>query len=372
MYKQNSIGITVGQLQLENNISQALDDDFAISFTLQRQEAGYFCDLVKHPVEPPSCITGVEMTKREEDEQKGASACLDYFRFTFPDSVSLSSIIEFLNIDGWVELPYGRYNYRAGQIAGHVSVYHSGQEGMGTCVEISGQGCRQLESSGRVTDWQAFVRQVHAMGGKYTRFDVALDDKVGLLGLDTIKEAMLKKTYSGHMTTFEPHEKYDLRTGKYKHRELRLGSRTSENYIRVYDKALEQRVEGHWIRFEIEVKGDRANLVAMLFADQGMSPLLGYIRSVIDFKEEGATVVKSRWRLADWWVAFLEGADKVRLKLETKQANLDQITRWLYKQVSASLALYLESEGGDLDSLLKLIDYGRPRINPIKRSMCLT
>ena len=98
---------------------------------------------------PPSSNTGAANTERALD------AKVDWFQGTFKEA-SLQTILELFggpNVLGWEGLPNGRYGYQHGMVRGNVRVYCDGQEGMGIHVLASGEGCRQLEAEGLVTQW---------------------------------------------------------------------------------------------------------------------------------------------------------------------------------------------------------------------------
>lgn len=87
-------------------------------------------------------------------------------------------------------------------------------------------------------------------GAKFTRLDFAFDFNShgeDMRALSILAREMLedKRTTAFYQMQGKP-------SG------YTVGSRSSEFYIRVYDKALEQGKEYRWIRAELEVKGDRA------------------------------------------------------------------------------------------------------------------
>ena len=58
--------------------------------------------------------------------------------------------LKLLGMEGcsWDELGHGRNGYRKGLYFGSISILYDGNPGMGTCLDMSGQGCRSFEEYG--------------------------------------------------------------------------------------------------------------------------------------------------------------------------------------------------------------------------------
>jgi hypothetical protein len=130
-----------------------------------------------------------------------------------------------------------------------------------------------------------------------------------------------------------------------------FGSRQSESFLRIYNKQAEQvdkgeEDPGHWIRVELELKGDRSHLVALRYLEDGVTAIIGLIRNQIDFKQISSDINPSRWPTAPWWGAFLDWADKTKLCAPREKPTIDRTKKWLFNQVAPSLAFTVEYEGG--------------------------
>lgn len=208
---------------------------------------------------------------------------------------------------------------------------------------------------------------LHSEGFEFTRVDFALDDTVGMLDLTQI----ISSVKAGAFVS---------RARKWTHIEnseggetISFGSRSSDSYIRIYDKAAEQTqakkkfVVGHWVRVELELKRERADaailtLLASINPDEQVKNVFGWFRSALDFKTIGTDSNKSRWQTVEWWEKFLAYCEKVRIFLSQSVRTAQQVVDWIDRQVAPSLLVamtVLEPEG-----LLKLASNAVSRLKP--------
>ncbi len=114
---------------------------------------------------------------------------------------------------------------------------------------------------------QAICRWINELKGHGTRVDVALDDRTGhatvshvIAAADAGQAVMRWRTYDAKRRC--SYKGQDDIQGEM----VTFGSRQSETYLRVYDKRMEaagkgETVEGPWVRWELEFKKDRAQLM---------------------------------------------------------------------------------------------------------------
>jgi len=291
---------------------------------------------------------------------------VDWLSYTAPEGTPVEQLLPVTPPIAWQDLPHGALGYRYGKRAGHVTVYWGGTvDGMGTHVVISGQGCRELEAWG-LTSWWGYLKVITDSGWHVSRLDYAIDDRSGLLDLETVVTAFRAGQYTSPSLRWSVLDSGD-RPGVVAGRTCYLGSTKSDTRIRIYDKAAEQDSPAgdHWIRVELQLRNDRATAAAAAHADAGEHSgelIAGLLRRQLDFKSGQATDCnKSRQQTADWWDAFLAGAAKVRLTLAPATRTLESVLGWLNKQVAPSLALVLAAAGGDLTGLVEMVESGRQR-----------
>ena len=101
---------------------------------------------------------------------------------------------------------------------------------------------------------------------------------------------------------------------------------------------------------EFEYKGARAQAVADYIVTHRVNwreAAMGWFLAYLDFKEPGTDENKSRWKTCDWWLKFLEYASKVRLFISRVTKTVDDVKRWVNKQVAPSLFVLSMTIGHD-------------------------
>jgi phage replication initiation protein len=341
---------------------------------------------------PPSSNTGVERT---EGVQR---ASVDYLRFVVNDG-DLGALLTQFGGDpaNWVDGKGGHF-YTQSKHYGGITIYHDGREaGMGICVQLSGQGCREYEGMAGFTSWKwefiNFCKMKEAGRLHFTRVDIALDDTSSLLTMERVKSS----TYAGHFTCRsgwqdEQHlsgggfgdlavtVKNSRKRGKVRQgATVNFGSRTSSAMMRFYDKAAEREargcaVEGEWVRAEYEAHDERADLLADAVAASDaneMGVLFASVMSVfIDFKKPNPKDSnKRRWVSEVWWQDFLATWAKTRLLLAPLVHSYDKLRAWAERQVAPSLAVLYEASENGRQMMTELMRAGRDRYKDKHRQM---
>lgn len=151
------------------------------------------------------------------------------------------------------EKPVHGYN-RARSTANLCRVqWHTERSEMGVHCTYSGQSLNIHAANGIAKD--RLVKFHVARGNKFTRLDVALDVRDSGLNIRSLA-AQLKRGKAE--TKFQTWNLLDGSTGQ----TLYLGSRQSEQFMRIYDKGKEQNDGTNWKRIELELKGSRAEMFA--------------------------------------------------------------------------------------------------------------
>jgi len=223
------------------------------------------------------------------------------------------------------------------------------------------------------------LRDIIRLKGQFTRIDIAIDDEgERLLRLDRILEKCYKseivtrfarwtQVLSGEVDPDVGFALSEIISGSFRDTEepgrtIYIGSRASESFVRFYDKRAQVLVKAkdtrpedlpeHWIRFELESKGERADAIARAI-DDGSLNITGYLRQIIDFKRPNKNEErKTRWTTSKWWSDFLGNAEKQKLTLPKYTPGLEEIVTWLKDQISG--ALYLAEETGRLSEVLNV------------------
>lgn len=314
---------------------------------------------------PPVSNTGVEMT---EDKEERYSKLVDWLSLTFT-TLTLPEVRAILPPLEWQPMERGMMGYRSGVRSGHVTLLYDGGQGMGVHLIISGSGCRELEALGFVSDWRPFMADLLKSGAAVTRFDVAFDDRAELIKMDRVEQSAKQGLVSTHFRKYGVIVAGDLSGTSQAGKTVTFGSRQSESYVRIYDKAAQMQQPGHWVRVEVETKDKTATELVKSFVSSGDEVLVGYLRSILDFKEQGASCERSRWETTYWWEMFLQGVSKVRLHLEKSVRTLEDVKAWIERQVAPLLAVLVAKAGGNYGDILHFVDVGSRRITKRHRAL---
>ena len=273
-----------------------------------------------------------------------------------------------------------------------VSILYDGNEGMGIHVDITGSAITDVVKhykdkhtsitpfGTKATETKDFHLTVFAnllreilFYGHITRLDLALDD-IGAkyYTLKDLSSVLAAGNYVSKFRSYkEIKENKDVNTciGH----SIYLGSRTSDAMLRVYDKQLEQSkkllaageapIMYPWVRWEMELKRERAQVAARLISvGANLNEIIvGVLYNYFRIVEPNATR-NSRCEIAEKWLAFIDGITKLSLYLAPAAKTIDKVKHWLMKQVASSLASVVIAAEGDIEFIYKLLDSGRCRL----------
>lgn len=283
----------------------------------------------------------------------------DWFSFT-TKYYDLDYIAQLLGMDLAIFRPRkGARGYHEGLAFGGINLLFGGKEEI--WCEMSGQGCRSFETHGHGA-WDTLFMETMTDQYHITRLDVAFDDHTGLLDLNVLAEDTRDK--KNIVTEFRYWEAIESSKGM----TIILGSPSSNQFFRIYDKARERGVEdeGHWVRFEIQMRDDYAfRFLSLMTLRTVGETFVGVVSKNVRYvRQVGDDANKRRWPLADYWANFIGTAEKLSLyQTPGTEYNLDKLERYAIKQAGASAATYIEIVG--LDRYLEQINAELERsLNP--------
>ena len=307
---------------------------------------------------------------------------LDYLSFTVPFSTEmLQRVAAGLNIGQLKENDYGGMGYTssANVLDGARMFWHHDRPEMGIHVRINSgslhlTGLSPLGILNRVLDWS----------GRITRIDIAFDDRDGLLDIGRMYEKLLAGEVSTRFRRVARIVGAELIDRKKTGDTVNVGSRSSNAFIRMYDKKKEMESRGKdvmgikkWTRVELEMKKEKAHYFATLLANtarQKTALTVGQLCSslllgLLDFKvPDELDTNKSRWETVDWWREFVGAKEKLRLAIPKDQKTLNDTKRWVETQVATSLAMIMLSHADDngesgYDFIMNSIQKGQFKMN---------
>ena len=251
----------------------------------------------------------------------------------------------------------GRYGYGKALRHGNISIYYDGRPKMGICIELSGQGCREYAI--QRGDEYAVAKLLLSLTADdaVTRIDIAFDDLTSrALDFGIIRDKINKGEIR---TKLRSRSEIIVDDGLSGHT-LYFGSRKSDYFVRIYDKAAEQNAFGiHWVRVEQVFRHEDAKLLVESFMQQSIkipaqkdtqSALFtlaaGILMQKLTFVDRRETNI-SRSHACGWWTVFLKNAPPLRLSKDAVAPSIDNACRWIDRAVMPTLATLVLILGTD-------------------------
>lgn len=139
---------------------------------------------------------------------------------------------------------------------------------MGVHVSWSGSALRQVEP-------RAILRNATTLGGLCRRIDIAFDVPYKL-DFDDAYDAIKTKRANYNARKYSRIQSDSGNT-------IYIGSRTSEQMLRIYDKAAESKLDYDLTRFELECKGQMAEGIAKYVDEHGLEGMQDVIHGFCNF-----------------------------------------------------------------------------------------
>lgn len=261
------------------------------------------------------------------------------------------------NLENFEQLETGLMGYKKRLWKDYTQILFSGNTGMKVHIILSAKGVRAYEVNNKA---EKLINMLTHEDLSFTRIDLALDIKDNSIEF----KQLLEYLNNNHVVTRFKKYKYVVEKqieedGQQVLGEtIYFGSRSSNIFIRIYDKAKQMQVEGSWIRIEIVYKDDHANALALYIAqgEKNLGELFSQtLNNYIRFVEKSNDSNKRRWKTAVFWERILE--DSSRLKLSFKGAEVDpkKTADWFRTKVAPSLAFLNLYWGGDMQIVESVI-----------------
>lgn len=290
---------------------------------------------------------------------------IDWLQFTIKDRTYIDVIVSILQYDLnlFQTLPKGMMGYKSQTAFDNIKVLFDGKEDMGVHVILSGKGCRQYETKESIL-W--LLDRINENKGKLTRIDIALDDfKGNLIPFKKIKKDIIKGNIITKWKSSLEYNKRDT-NGKMLGETISLGSRTSDTYLRIYDKALEQGHDGIWNRIELEIKKKNAEEIQNILNEYTVATIFkGVLNNYLRIVQPHETDTnKSRWKTQPYWEKLINGIDKIKLTQKKEEKSIDEKKEWIKKQVGPTMAIVSILENGDDAFFKEVINESIDKMKP--------
>ncbi len=316
---------------------------------------------------------------------------IDWMAFTSTVMQEAGEMIEFLgySTSDFQLLPKGAHGYRKMYRLNSfpVTILSDGSEDMGVHAVITGSAIQDVLSHFRrslmgttpfsgdenIVEYShfdndimlEFLQQIRRIGW-LTRFDLAVDDLgAEFFSLDDVCGFLKRQEVVSKFRKYKVVNESTL-AGEATGYTVYLGSRQSEVMLRVYDKQLEQNQKAEsedvmhpeaWVRWELELKNERANIAADLLVsgkDLGlivMEILNNYVR-IVELDDSN----RSRCSVHPLWEKFTEAVGKLSLFVKEQEKTLKEKRRWIVRSVLPTLAGIIVADGGSFDIITQHFD----------------
>ena len=284
---------------------------------------------------------------------------VDWLTFSVKEQDPAKVIREYLGLDPelFQDAGYGLLGYNRVLRFSDICVCYEPRENdffrdMGVCVSMSGNGCRAFETMSKLTQAgqdSVFPTLFQLLAADETanvsRLDIACDDREGFLNMEEIVEKVQANEINSRMTKRSVIVSFDgtQRSGS----TIYLGAPSSDFRVRIYDKALEEGVDGHWIRVELVMRHKNA---AAFVEQMNSAPSVGKLAAQVvndkfSFIERDDSNI-TRCTVCGWWRSFVDELESVRLVARCViQHSVERIENWIESQVGPSLAVILNTLG---------------------------
>lgn len=289
---------------------------------------------------------------------------IDYIRIRFP-TMDLDQILDkVLGIAPKYLVHEDRafYGYAEQFLFGSIRLMKGHEKTQGVLLEMSGQGCREFECilEARRENWHDFFEMVDTLGGVWKRFDLAVDDVLGILSVPILIRKMENGEYQGLCRNWKQYQSGVFIKERVEDpaevlgmgQTLYLGSMKSDIYFCIYEKEKEQKAKlgsqylggAPMNRVEIRLMNVRSERAAERFLQTGNMGLVAFaiLYRYIAFLEPEEGVQKRNWQYSRFWELFLRGVrESFPLSYQAEKPTLERTKKWIAHQVAPSLKMIL-------------------------------
>ena len=235
----------------------------------------------------------------------------------------------------------------------------------GIHFDITGQGCRYLQSIHKNHNWKIFFKQLQALKLKnMTRLDLAFDDYQERLSIQEMHEKVERKELVSKLRNFKYFRSGSTLQGdKVTGETLYIGS-AKRIQFRFYDKLQERKAKYHevdpsitsWQRYEIQVRHEQAKeLMEMIIEKDNIGQVaMGLFKEYLSFRDEDVTDSnRSRWAVSEFWEKFIGDVQAVHLSMIYPESTIAKSIAWFSYAMSKLLARFELYSENDFTTLLE-------------------
>lgn len=264
--------------------------------------------------QPPSSNTGAEIT-------------VHWLRggFDQPENEVIALVSELTNGGYSESFDWGRMMYMRHHVfVGGLTVY--------TDPAVHNMPRVMVDAPGQACEFLGLDRlRVMFCNAELSRADIAFD------GAPFSPMEAANWTRAGNVRTRAKRKVFREALGRSSGDTLEIGSRSSEQFVRIYD-------ELGFTRVELELKDNAARgfkSIMLGSVDSFGSDCLGVLRDYLDFVDASSGTNICRSPLLPQWAPFTAGLERIVLRLTVRtEPTVDRVVHWIEHQVAATLFTY--------------------------------
>lgn len=293
---------------------------------------------------------------------------IDWLAFTVKD-IKLSIILEEIfkiKLEQWMPLTMQLYGYQQSCGCNGITVLYNDADGtdqQGVHCILSGNAIKAYNKINSITALLNRIKKYET--AKFKRIDLTLD-VVNEKMLDFIKNSVFEEKYKTRYKKYTIIQEFNTKTGGKTAETFYFGSRKSENMVRVYDKAAEQKIEADICRIEIELKKNSAHKVALdISKEEDIQVIVnGILKNNLNFLEEKRKKNTARNHISKKWKTVIDydATAIYRSATEKEETSLTAKADWLYKQISRTYAM---CKNTNLLTEKEILEYGYSKLTDI-------
>lgn len=233
-------------------------------------------------------------------------------------------------------------------------------------VNISGRGCRDIESFSEYSLDDLICKVVSMPGFKFSRVDVAMDIIDNSFSIDKLVKATRKGNFTCRSKFYNIMESSD---DGIKGTSLYYGKQDSNCFINIYDKRAERKYKQsdmpNWTRIEIRLRHENAEGFCNQFAE-GLDVgylYTGLLNNYLRFVVNSSDTNKSRLKTAPYWQKLLSHSERVKVfERAGVEYDYSKFENYLFNTCGSSIATYLKTH--TVDDLLNELSLRNIKLNP--------
>ncbi|MDY7004020.1 MAG: replication initiation factor domain-containing protein [Cyanobacteriota bacterium] len=202
---------------------------------------------------------------------------------------------------------------------------------------------------------------------KLTRIDIAFNDYTKRLTPNKLHSWAISGYMRGFRRHSSPFEDFQFTLGNNISLGITktFGRRSSKKFLRVYE-ALPIHCKDA-IRWELELRDDRARAMAMFLHQEGLNEIPKYICGAIDFVDSSRKRSDRCGRLKQWdrFVDYCGGCEK--FSIPHQSTSFDKKVEWLFRQCSKNLAIAREVLGDGV--IQEMIEFGKYKFDVLDEDL---